>query len=115
VQPMKKLILLLSAFASQALSQDLPKGALPAATIEGCWRNVENDRSPGKQPLLCFGAEDVMTDFWTPSGGLDYSVERWVLLSDSTMQIGDKTCKYALHGNSLSISDCSFRGFFEKH
>jgi len=107
---MKKLILLLSALASQAMSQELPD----AKALESCWDNVEHDRRPGSHPNLCFGPEDVTVTFWTPSRDLDYAEEQWALLPDSTLQIADKECRYRLEGDVLSISDCVFQGTFER-
>jgi hypothetical protein len=103
------IVLVFLTFCSPALGQPHDPQAL-----EGCWRNVEDDRRPGHLFSLCFGAEDVTVFFWTPSGGLDYSAVEWALGPKSTIQIADETCRYRLERQTLYLSECSYPGAFRK-
>jgi hypothetical protein len=107
---MRTLILAVLAFASSAVGQ-IPE----TKALEGCWRNIDNDRSPGNHPMLCFGPEDVVVNFWTPSGGLDYAFYNWEILSGSTIGIGNVSCGYKIEGDNLSLSECGLRGIFKKN
>ncbi len=107
---MRTLILLIFAFASHASGQNPDTKA-----FEGCWDNVEDDRRPGSHPGLCFGPEDVIVNFWTSIGDLDYSEVQWALGPNSTIQIADTLCRYRFEETTLNISECYFKGTFKKY